>query len=135
PVGADELVRFFGTDPLRPLGGLIQANGFLYGTTAGGAPGGTDGSGGGLDGSTVFKMDGSGALTVVVEFLGSFSNNTVYAETSLMQAADGTLYGTVTHGTGSAQFGGYVFSVDSNGALAFIAPIGFYAARGSALPA
>lgn len=42
PARAYEIVRFFGTDPLRPLGGLIQANGFLYGTTAGGAPGGRE---------------------------------------------------------------------------------------------
>jgi uncharacterized repeat protein (TIGR03803 family) len=81
-------------DGAYPYGGLVMdSSGNLYGTTA---IGGSNGYGG-----TVFKLDTSGALTVLHNFSGS---DGAYPYAGLMMDSYGTLYGT-THGGGSSGYG------------------------------
>ncbi len=78
------------TDGARPAGGLIQAiNGDLYGTTKyGGSQCESCG--------TVFQMTPGGTLTTLFNFTGGAGGERPIA--SLVQAADGNLYGTTFFG-------------------------------------
>jgi uncharacterized repeat protein (TIGR03803 family) len=86
------LFTFRGTNGAAPYGGLVQAaDGNLYGTTEQGyGPGGdTNGYG------TVFQITTNGALTTLISFN---STNGAYPLASLLQAADGSFYGTTANG-------------------------------------
>jgi uncharacterized repeat protein (TIGR03803 family) len=103
------LHSFDGTDGDNPYAGLIQASdGNLYGTTR---IGGTHSFG------TVFRMDSSGNVTVLHNFPDSSSDgNTPYA--GLIQATDGSFYGTTASGGGGNQ--GTVFKMDTSGNLTIL---------------
>jgi uncharacterized repeat protein (TIGR03803 family) len=93
-------------DGAKPNAGLIQGpDGTLYGTTVNGGGAGNDG--------TVFQIapDGSG-FTVLYAFTGS-STDGAYPYAGLIQAPDGTLYGTTRAG-GSANLG-IVFQMAPDG--------------------
>jgi uncharacterized repeat protein (TIGR03803 family) len=97
------------TDGEGPYAGLVQAtNGNLYGTTNAGGGAGSLG--------TVFKVTSSGALTTLQSFDetdGSFPNGT------LIQATDGSFYGTTIEG-GAPTYGGTVFQITSSGTLTML---------------
>jgi uncharacterized repeat protein (TIGR03803 family) len=90
------LVSFNGTNGAHPQGPLLLASdGYFYGTTQnGGAYTNQFGTGYG----TVFQLDTNGLLTTVVSFNGT---NGAFPRAGLMQASDGSLYGTTTYGGSS----------------------------------
>jgi uncharacterized protein (TIGR03437 family) len=91
-----------------PLAGLIRArDGNFYGTTH-------DGGGGGLAGGTVFKMDRDGTLTTLHNF-GSVPADGYYPSTKLIQATDGSFYGTTAGGGTNSH--GTVFKITSEGSF------------------
>jgi uncharacterized repeat protein (TIGR03803 family) len=96
------LASFNGTDGAGPNGSLVlDGNGNLYGTTAGG---GTYGSG------TVFEVaKGSGAITTLASFNGSDGFDPV---AGLIMDTSGNLYGTTAGGGGSSN--GTVFELAAN---------------------
>jgi len=101
------LHTFAGPDGAQPYAGLVQGrDGYLYGTT----PGGANGYG------TVFKISSVGTLTTLYKFC-SQPNCTdgSYPETALVQANDGNFYGTT--GGGGAYDWGTVFKITPTGAL------------------
>jgi uncharacterized repeat protein (TIGR03803 family) len=106
----DMLVSFNGTDGNGPYAALVQAtDGNLYGTTS---EGGT-----GFIAGTVFKMTPTGTLLTLYSFQGSDGFNPT---SSLIQAANGDLYGTTEGGGASTacQFGcGTVFRITTGGAF------------------
>jgi uncharacterized repeat protein (TIGR03803 family) len=76
------------TDGFPPHGGLILANdGNDYGTTT---------LGGALGDGTVFRMDGSGAVTTIFDF--DRDAGGWFLEAPVIQAGDGLLYGTTLYG-------------------------------------
>ncbi len=88
-----------------PSAGVIQASdGSFYGTTS---------QGGAADFGTIFKLDAAGTLTTLHSFTGG--GDGAYPYTGLMQAADGSFYGTTTYG-GTAG-AGTVFKLDEAGTL------------------
>jgi uncharacterized repeat protein (TIGR03803 family) len=96
------------TDGSSPEGDLIQAtDGNLYGTTS---------QGGVNDGGTIFRLTPSGAFTILYSFC-SLANckdgATPYG--SLLQSADGNLYGTTT--TGGVTDNGTAFQLTPSGQL------------------
>src|ERR1022692_897031 len=92
------------TDGVEPRAGLVQAaNGDLYGTTWGGARGGT-----------IFKITPGGTLTTLDSFC-SRSGCTAYPYAGLVQAANGDLYGTTT--SGGANNSGTIFKITPTGTL------------------
>jgi uncharacterized repeat protein (TIGR03803 family) len=94
-----------GNDGGEPQAGLIQASdGSLYGTTY---SGGTNFSG------TVFKITTNGALTKLYSFTGG--NDGSEPEAGLVQASDGSLYGTTY--SGGTNFFGTIFKITTNGVL------------------
>jgi uncharacterized repeat protein (TIGR03803 family) len=94
-----------GTDGGYPYGGLVQgADGNLYGTTS---------SGGAAGVGTIFQMTSSGALTTIYSFTGGADGAYPYA--GLIQAGDGTFFGTSP--SGGAFGAGTVFQVSSAGTL------------------
>jgi len=100
---------FTGTDGSAPYAGVIQArDGNLYGTTA---YGGLYGNG------TVFKMTTSGSITNLYSFSGGADGSCPYA--GLLQASDGSLYGTTMYG-GTYGYG-TVFQIATNGSLTTLA--------------
>ncbi|MGD0181500.1 MAG: choice-of-anchor tandem repeat GloVer-containing protein [Terriglobales bacterium] len=121
--GALNTLRSFnGTDGETPYATLIQAvNGNFYGTTVeGGASSGCNGYACG----TIFEITPSGTLTTLYSFC-SQSNCTDGAEpfAGLVQAANGTFYGTTTAGGAFAsecggQGCGTVFKITPSGELA-----------------
>jgi uncharacterized repeat protein (TIGR03803 family) len=102
------LHSFDATDGDDPQGGLVQAtNGKLYGTTYGG---GANGAG------TVFKITPSGTLTTVYSFCAqSGCSDGAYPYATLVQATNGSLYGTTTGG--GANGDGTVFKITPGGVL------------------
>ena len=96
----------FGSNPrdgYAPIGPLVQGgDGNFYGTTSGG---GSQGQG------VVFKMTPAGTLTVLHNFTGQSDEE--YPVGGLVQAADGSLYGT-TSGNQSADCG-TIFRITSAG--------------------
>ncbi len=96
-------------DGSTPFGGLLQArNGNFYGVTAHGGNPGCGGSGCG----TVFSMTPSGVLTTLYRFAGSDGAG---PSASLIQAADGSFYGTTA--SGGANNAGTVFRITTAGKL------------------
>ena len=97
------------TDGEFPYAGLVQAaNGDLYGTTEYGGANPIDEYGGG----TVFKITPGGTLTTLYSFDGTDGE---FPYAGLVQATNGDLYGTTTHGGTSG--GGTVFKITPGGTL------------------
>ena len=89
-----------------PVSGLVQANdGNFYGTTYGG---------GTVNDGTVFKLDNSGALTILYSFPGAEGGAPAG---NLIQGSDGDLYGTTYYGGASGLGGGTVFKTDLSGSV------------------
>jgi uncharacterized repeat protein (TIGR03803 family) len=97
------LHSFTGSDGASPYAPLIQGtDGNLYGTTY---------AGGASNDGTIFKIDTAGAtLTTLHSFTGSDGAN---SQASLIQAADGNLYGTTV--AGGASNNGTIFKIDTAG--------------------
>ena len=97
------------TDGAEPNGGLVQAtNGNLYGTTP---YGGAHGAAG-----TVFKITTSGTLTTLYSFCSrSGCADGQYPYAALVQATDGSFYGTTY--SGGASNDGTVFKTTPSGTL------------------
>jgi len=112
------LVNFDGLNGSKPQAGLVEASdGNFYGTTL---------TGGAGDAGTIFRLTPDGALTTVVSF-GTALDDGVFPSGSLIQAADGDLYGTTRQG---GAFGhGLVFRMSLDGALTTVAS--FEGANGS----
>ena len=88
------LHTFTGSDGLSPNAALILgSDGNLYGTANGGGPSGSDG--------TVFQITTNGAFTTLYAFSGADGS---HPNAALVQAADGSFYGTTTTG-GAAGYG------------------------------
>ena len=95
------LFSFNGTNGANPCGALIQAtDGNLYGTTAAGDPS-TNALGTTLGNGTIFRLDRTGAFTVLHWFDQVTGANPL---SGLIQGADGSFYGT-TSGGGRAGMG------------------------------
>jgi uncharacterized repeat protein (TIGR03803 family) len=113
-------------DEQFPTGTLVQgSDGYLYGTTYSGNPGTPSGSGWG----SVFKISTSGKLTTLHTFRCSGTPSCQNGQTvpaGLVQAADGSFYGTTSAGGANdscvlvfgSQFGcGTVFNISPDGML------------------
>jgi uncharacterized repeat protein (TIGR03803 family) len=102
------LHSFSSGEGYRPYCALIQgADGKFYGPTR---------FGGASNLGTIYRVDSSGALTVLHSFaVGEARGIGEYASGGLVQASDGSFYGT-TEGGGSNK-AGTVFRVDASGAL------------------
>ncbi len=104
------LYSFTGSpDGANPVGGVIRANGNLYGTT----------SNGGLtfgfsDHGIVFKVDKKGHETVLYSFGSSGASDGANPYAGLIRDSAGNLYGTTFFG-GTFASQGTVFKVDSSG--------------------
>jgi uncharacterized repeat protein (TIGR03803 family) len=94
PQGAYTLFHEFRyTDGANPQGQLLQANdGYLYGTTA---------DGGSKRYGTIFKIALNGALTTLYNFTGAADG--ANPEAGLLQATDGSLYGSTMNGGSGGQ--------------------------------
>jgi uncharacterized repeat protein (TIGR03803 family) len=89
------------TDGAIPWGGVVQASdGNFYGTTAAGGTGTCNGDIGPGCGA-IFRITPGGSLTLLHSFVGTDGS---YPYSSLVQAANGSLYGT-TSGGGANGFG------------------------------
>jgi len=87
------LHSFSGTDGNGPTALVQASDGDFYGTTAGG---GTNNNCYGSGCGTVFKITPQGTLTTLHSFDGTDGSGPLYG--GLMQAADGSLYGTTSAG-------------------------------------
>jgi uncharacterized repeat protein (TIGR03803 family) len=88
-----------------PEAGLVQgSDGYFYGTTWGG---GTNGQG------TVFKINSSGAFTILHSFTGVGDGR--HPQVALVQGSDGNFYGTTPFGGVDDQ--GTVFKITASGTL------------------
>jgi uncharacterized repeat protein (TIGR03803 family) len=93
-----------GTDGAQPQADLIRdADGNFYGTTEGGGP---------LKCGTVFKLDTTGAETLLYTFTGKPTDGSL-PMASLLRDPAGNLYGTTFYG-GASDFG-TAFKLDANG--------------------
>jgi uncharacterized repeat protein (TIGR03803 family) len=103
-----EVVRSIVPEPGYPWGRvLLAADGALYGTTYVGGP---------FAAGTVFRLDllpGGGAVRTIIHTFGG--NDGRYPIGDLIQARDGTIYGTTC--SGGAEDAGVVFKVDPSGAF------------------
>jgi uncharacterized repeat protein (TIGR03803 family) len=90
------------TDGFNPNRTLVQGtDGNFYGATwAGGAHGGVNGSG---IAGTVFKITPTGALTTLYSFCAQALCADGYAPSALVQATDGSFYGTTRFGGANGQ--------------------------------
>jgi uncharacterized repeat protein (TIGR03803 family) len=98
-------------DGAEPYAGLVQAaNGYFYGTTE---YGGTEYIGAG----TVFKITPTGTLTTIYSFcsLGGFCTDGQSPTGTLVQATNGSFYGTTV--LGGASVAGTVFKITPSGTL------------------
>src|SRR6266540_191762 len=111
------LHSFTGSDGAYPSAGLIQASdGSFYGTTS---DGGASWNGDLFpEGGTVFKLDAAGTLTTLHSFTGIDGR---WPLVGLIQARDGSFYGTTSSGGTSERCGdfgcGTVFKIDAAGTL------------------
>ncbi|HZZ14485.1 MAG TPA: choice-of-anchor tandem repeat GloVer-containing protein [Candidatus Sulfotelmatobacter sp.] len=102
-----KLLKLNGTDGISPYAGLVQTgNGTFYGTTN---------SGGANNAGTIFKITG-GTLTTLYNFCAVAScADGIGPESSLVQATNGSLYGTTNNGGATGD--GTVFKITPQGAL------------------
>jgi uncharacterized repeat protein (TIGR03803 family) len=110
--GTETVLHSFagGTDGEYPYSQLVlDSDGNLYGTAAGGGGSGCGGFGCGM----VFEVDASGTESVLHSFAGGTTDG-CYPHGSLMMDAEGNLYGT-TDECGTSDLG-TVFTVSSSGA-------------------
>lgn len=111
-IGVEKILHSFTgypSDGAGPVGGLVNVNGTLYGTTY---TGGSSGNG------TVFRITTDGKEKVIHSFAGSSDGSQPYAG---LVEVDGTLYGTTQNGGGGCPKSNYsgcgtVFSIDTTGA-------------------
>jgi uncharacterized repeat protein (TIGR03803 family) len=105
----DVIYKFNGHDGAYPYGGLVEANGFLYGTTVNGG----DNCGNAAGCGVVFSIDKNGKESILHRFAGPEG---AYPYAGLM-AANGTFYGTTLNGgKGCPPRGcGTVFSITAQG--------------------
>ncbi len=97
-------------DGYSPQGALVQAaDGSFYGTAHWG--GSTQGNGDG----TIFRISPAGGLTTMHSFVG-YPIDGAYPIGGLIQATDGTLYGT-TSAAGAHFTGGTIYRISPSGAL------------------
>lgn len=97
-----------GDDGANPISGLMQASdGNLYGTTI---QGGTNSSG------TIYRITTDGTYTSLYSFTGG--NDGSGPGCTLIQAADGNLYGTA--GQGGADASGTIFKFTTNGVFTLL---------------
>lgn len=102
------LVTFYGTNGMRPIGGVtLSPDGFLYGTTS---------SGGISNLGTLFRITTNGQLTTLVSFVGA---NGASPASRLTLGRDGWLYGTSQLG-GISNLG-TIFRLNTNGAFSSLA--------------
>jgi uncharacterized repeat protein (TIGR03803 family) len=100
------VANFSGLNGAQPLANLTRGfDGALYGTTY---------FGGTNDGGTIFKFDTNGVLTVLHHFYSGDTSDGYYPEGGLLQADDGTFYGTAQLG-GSSSYDGVVFKITPDG--------------------
>jgi uncharacterized repeat protein (TIGR03803 family) len=99
------------TNGLNPLTGLEQGtDSNFYGTTSGGASAGRGRQGPPKPRGTVFKITSEGLFCTLISFNGTNGDS---PQGSLVQANDGSLYGTTAHG---GRYGyGTVFKTTTNG--------------------
>jgi uncharacterized repeat protein (TIGR03803 family) len=115
-----------GSDGAYPYAGLVlTADGTFYGTTL---------QGGDANAGTVFQITSSGTLSRIYSFSGGGDGG--YPSGALIQASDGSLYGTTSQG--GASNAGTVFNVTADGTLSTVyaftgATDGGYPAAGVAL--
>jgi uncharacterized repeat protein (TIGR03803 family) len=101
------LYSFTGANDGANPNGLIQAlNGLLCGTAN---------AGGASNAGTVFTITTNGVLSALHAFSGG--NDGAAPKSSLIQAADGSFYGTTFSGHSDGYFGGTIFRMMANGAL------------------
>ena len=118
-----ELGSFDSSNGAQPFGQMIQAaNGNFYGTTVGG---------GSHSQGTVFQLTPAGVLTTVYNFtyIGNGDNDAAQPKGTLVQGADGRLYGTSQ--AGGLYNIGAVFALDLNPANQRLHP-GLHPHRGHA---
>jgi uncharacterized repeat protein (TIGR03803 family) len=96
---------FTGADGVNPVGLTRDVAGNLYGTTI---------SGGAYDNGTIFKLDTSGAETVLYSFTGGADG--AQPRSGVIRDPDGNLYGTAYWGGYFENFG-TVFKLDTSGTL------------------
>jgi len=118
------------TDGEKPYAGLVQAaNGDFYGTTPyGGATCISTGASGGC--GTVFRINRSGTLTTIYQFCAQTDRADGEYPVELVQATDGSLYGTTY--AGGANGAGTIFKITPSGTLATL--YSFYGTGGSGGP-
>ncbi len=112
------------TDGQFPVAGLVQAtNGNFYGTTETGGTGG-DGAcngGGSVGCGTVFELTARGQLTTIYNFCSETScADDTFPEATLIQGADGDLYGATASGGPEVPNYGSIFKVTLGGMLTTI---------------
>lgn len=120
PLGETTILYSFGassTDGVEPLGGLLQASdGNFYGTTIDG--GNNNCASGTNNCGTVFRVTPAGTVTILHSF-GAGASDGLAPQGTLIQGADGALYGTTPSGGGGNcgfQYGcGTVFRVTLSG--------------------
>jgi uncharacterized repeat protein (TIGR03803 family) len=106
------LHSFSGPDGAYPTGLTQGSDGYFYGTTEGGGDTSCTGRYGPGCG-TVFKMDSSGNVTVIYSFTGQSDGS--WPESTVLQGADGNLYGTAAYG--GANDDGVIFQISDLTAL------------------
>lgn len=104
----ESLLYSFGStsgDGTAPVGGLVQASdGNFYGTTS---------SGGTFESGAVYKTTPGGAYSLLYSFSASVGSDFANPQATLVQVADGVLYGTTLGG--GANGSGTVFSITTAG--------------------
>jgi uncharacterized repeat protein (TIGR03803 family) len=114
------LYRFGGTDGYQPVSGLVQAtDGNFYGTTD---SGGASNSNCPLGCGTVFRITSEGKLTTLYNFCAQTGcSDGLSPQAALIQATDGTLYGTTSGGGNMMTYCpngcGTLFTITLGGAL------------------
>jgi uncharacterized repeat protein (TIGR03803 family) len=118
PMGQENWVYSFcsSNDGVQPLAPVIDGgDGYLYGTTSGGGPGGT-----------VFKIPYAGAqpCSDVILLQGPNSNFNYGTSAALLLGTDGNFYG-VTQGSGSGPDGGVLFELTQSDEFSVLHTFGY----------
>jgi uncharacterized repeat protein (TIGR03803 family) len=78
-----------GEDGGNPYGGLVEVNGYLYGTTT---------SGGSNDAGSIFKLDKQGGNFEVLHYFSRVPGDGRNSRATLLKGSDGAFYGTTQNG-------------------------------------